>query len=411
MQKPDLRILITGGGTGGHVSPALAVVQKIRAMADRLDRRPVFRYLGSNGGVEKELADEAGIDFAGVQTGKLRRARRWWQMISRKNIVDLARVPVGVAQAFAEVKRYRPHVVLATGGYVAVPPVIAAAMRRVPVLIHEQTVQIGLANKIASRFASKIALTFEGSALELPVNLRQKAFITGNPVRSVIFDGDRQRAMERFGFITTSPSPVPTGEGAGGEVSFPTIYITGGALGARILNRAVASILPELLQKTRVIHQCGRQPEGTEQDFDLLSTEAAGLADDLRLRYFVTPFIREEIGDVYALSDIVVGRSGAGTVAEICALGKPAVLVPLVPTGGDEQTKNAKRLADIGGAVIIKNADLTGPILLDTITRLLADPDKLNTMAAASGTLATPNAADDLATALISLASDEAATR
>jgi len=398
MQKPDLRILITGGGTGGHVSPALAVVQKIRAMADRLDRRPVFRYLGSNAGVEKELAGEAGIDFAGVQTGKLRRARRWWQMISRKNIVDIARVPVGVAQAFAEVKRYRPHVVLATGGYVAVPPVIAAAMRRVPVLIHEQTVQIGLANKIASRFASKIALTFEGSALELPVNLRQKAFITGNPVRSVIFEGDRQHAIERFGF---DPD----------DATQPVIYITGGALGARILNRAVASILPELLQKTRVIHQCGRQPEGTEQDFDLLSTEAGNLPDDLRHRYFVTPFIREEIGDVYALSDIVVGRSGAGTVAEICALGKPAILVPLVPTGGDEQTKNAKRLADIGGAVIIKNSDLTGPILLDAIGVLIADPDKLKSMAAASGSLATPNAADDLATALISLASDEAATR
>jgi len=119
----------------------------------------------------------------------------------------------------------------------------------------------------------------------------------------------------------------------------------------------------------------------------------------------------KEIGDVYALSDIVVGRSGAGTVAEICALGKPAILVPLVPTGGDEQTKNAKRLADIGGAVIIKNADLTGPILLDTISVLLADHDKLQAMSTASGSLATPNAADDLATALISLASDEAATR
>lgn len=398
MPKKDLRILITGGGTGGHVSPALAVVQKIRAMADRLDRRPVFRYLGSNAGVEKELAGEAGIDFAGVQTGKLRRARRWWQMISRKNIVDLARVPVGVAQAFAEVKRYRPHVVLATGGYVAVPPVIAAAMRRVPVLIHEQTVQIGLANKIASRFASKIALTFEGSALELPVNLRQKAFITGNPVRSVIFEGDRQRAIGRFGFDSN-------------DAVQPVIYITGGALGARILNRAVASILPELLQKTRIIHQCGRQPEGTEQDFDLLSAEAGRLSDDLRRRYFVTPFIREEIGDVYAISDIVVGRSGAGTVAEICALGKPAILIPLVPTGGDEQTKNAKRLADIGGAVIIKNSDLTGPILLDTIAGLLADTDKLAEMSMATGSLATPNAADDLATALIGLASDDAATR
>lgn len=394
-KKPDIRILITGGGTGGHVSPALAVVQKIRSMADKLERRPVFRYLGSLHGVEKELADEAGIDFAGVQTGKLRRAKRWWGMISRKNVADLLRVPVGIGQAFAEVKRFKPHVVLATGGYVAVPPVVAAALRRVPVLIHEQTVQIGLANQIASKFASKIALTFEGSALELPLRLRQKAFVTGNPVRSIVFDGDRQRAFERFGFSED-------------DAVTSVIYITGGALGARIINRAVASILPELLHRTRVIHQCGRQPEGTEQDIDVLTKAAALLPDDLRGRYFVTPFIREEIGDVYAIADIVVGRSGAGTVAEICALGKPAVLIPLVPTGGDEQTRNARRLADIGAAVIVTNADLTGPILLETIVGLLNEPARLKSMAEASCSLATPHAADDLAIALLGLAADDA---
>jgi UDP-N-acetylglucosamine--N-acetylmuramyl-(pentapeptide) pyrophosphoryl-undecaprenol N-acetylglucosamine transferase len=395
MEKPDLRILVTGGGTGGHVSPALAVVQKIRSMADRLERRPVFRYLGSLHGVERELADEAGIEFRGVQTGKLRRARRWWGMINRKNVADLMRVPVGISQAFAEVKRFKPDVVLATGGYVAVPPVIAAALRKVPVLIHEQTVQIGLANQIAAKFASRIALTFEGSALELPVRLRQKAFVTGNPVRAIVFGGDRARAYERFGF----DSPITSNKGG-----LPVIYITGGALGARVINRAVASILPELLKRARVIHQCGRQPEGTEQDYDVLKSAAESLPEDLKRRYFVTPFVREEIGDIYAICDLVVGRSGAGTVAEICALGKPAVLIPLVPTGGDEQTRNAKRLADIGAAVIIKNADLTGPILLDTITRLLDDPEKLKSMASASGSLATPNAAEDLADALLGLA-------
>ena len=362
-------------------------------MADRLERKVVFRYLGSHDGVEKELAGDAGIEFAGVQTGKLRRAKRWWGVISRKNLVDLLRVPVGVAQAFAEVKRYRPDVVLATGGYVAVPPVIAAALRRVPVLIHEQTVQIGLANRIAAKFASKIALTFEGSALELPINLRQKAFVSGNPVRAVIFDGDRERAVTRFGFDAGEDLPV--------------VYVTGGAQGARIINRAIASVLPELLHRSRLIHQCGKQPDGTEQDIDVLTAAADGLPEELKRRYFVTPFIRDEIGDVYALSDIVVGRSGAGTVAEICALGKPAILIPLVPTGGDEQTKNAKRLADIGGAMIVKNADLTGPILLDAIAVLLGDADKLKSMAAATRSLATPNAADDLAMALIDLASGD----
>jgi UDP-N-acetylglucosamine--N-acetylmuramyl-(pentapeptide) pyrophosphoryl-undecaprenol N-acetylglucosamine transferase len=390
MDKPDLRILVTGGGTGGHVSPALAVVQTLRSIEEQLDRRLVFRYLGSLHGVERELATAAGIEFVGVQTGKLRRARRWWGVISHKNAVDLLRVPVGIVQAVAHVRRFRPHVVLATGGYVAVPPVIAASMARVPVLIHEQTVQIGLANRIAARFATRIALSFEGSVAELPAGQRKKAFVTGNPVRSIIFDGDRTRALDRFGFSADLKAPI--------------IYVTGGALGARVINRAVGSLLQELLVRTRVIHQCGQQPDGVEQDYDYLIAEAGKLPESLRARYHVCPFVREEIGDVYAASDIVVGRSGAGTVAEICALGKPAVLVPLVPTGGDEQTRNAKRLVDVGAAVVIRNADLTGPLLLETLIGLLGDPARLAAMSEASRSLATPDAAEDIARALLEIA-------
>lgn len=385
----EVRILVTGGGTGGHVSPALAVIQTLRRMAEGADWRPVFRYLGSVQGVEKGLAEEAGIEFVGVQTGKLRRSARRLGVLSRQNVRDAARIPLGLAQSIREVGRFRPDVVLATGGYVSVPPVLAARLRRVPILIHEQTVQVGLANRIAARCATRIALTFEEAINDLPPRLRPKAFVTGNPVRDVIFNGDKIRALTRFGFA---------------EAALPTVYVTGGAQGAQSINRAVESILPQLLAECCVIHQCGRQPEGQPQDESRLTALAQTLPPSLQRRYFVTSFVRDEIGDVFALADLVVGRSGAGTVAEVCALGQPALFIPLVPTGGDEQTRNARRLADAGAAKILPSAALTGPALLGEIQALLSDPCGLQAMGRSALALARPNAARDLAQAVLSLA-------
>ena len=195
-----IKILVTGGGTGGHVSPALATIQAVQALAVGADWTPEFRYVGSRQGVEQGLVEAAGVPFVGVQSGKLRRASSVRGLLTLQNLSDALRVPVGVGQAMGEVRRFAPDVVLATGGYVSVPAVVAAGLSRLPVLIHEQTVQIGLANKIAARFATRIALTFEGAARELPPSLRSKTFVTGNPVRQAIFGGDKRRAVERFGF-------------------------------------------------------------------------------------------------------------------------------------------------------------------------------------------------------------------
>ena len=306
-------------------------------------------------------------------------------MLTFKNLADALRVPVGVAQAMGEVRRFRPDVVLATGGYVSVPPVIAAALLRRPVLIHEQTVQIGLANKIAARFATRIALTFDGAASELPPRLRRKTFVTGNPVRQGIFGGNKARAVARFGF-------------APDDNALPTIYVTGGALGAQSINRAAEATLPEMLSFCRVIHQCGKQ-DGER----MLSVQAA-LPDSLRGRYAVIPFVGDEIADIFALADFVVGRSGAGTVAEVSAVGKPALFIPLVPTGGDEQTRNARRSVDAGAALILPSRDLDGPRLVSEARALLSDPERLRAMGQAAQTLATPNAAQDLAEAVLELA-------
>ncbi len=380
-----LKLLLTGGGTGGHVSAALATAEAVRARAAGADWTPEFRFIGSRHGVEQGLAEAAGIPFVGVESGKLRRAASVRGLLTVKNFTDALRVPVGIAQAIAEVRRFRPDAVLATGGYVSVPTVIAAGLLGYPVLIHEQTVQIGLANKIAARFASRIALTFEGAAQELPPNLRHKTFVTGNPVRPVIFGGDKGRAVERFGF-----DPA--------ESHLPTVYVTGGALGAKSINQAVEDCLPGLLENCRVVHQCGRA------DGEKMASVRAALPAGLQRRYWVVPFVGDEIGDVFALCDLIAGRSGAGTVTEAAAQGKPALFIPLVPTGGDEQTRNAKRSADIGAAALLPSRDLSGPRLLAEISALLADPARLAAMGAAALALATPNAAFDLADALLALA-------
>ena len=385
-----IKILVTGGGTGGHVSPALATIGAIRQMAEEslggsAPWTPEFRYLGSYGGVEQGLAKAAGVPFVGVQSGKLRRASSVRGLLTAKNFTDALRVPVGIGQAVAAVRKFRPDVVLATGGYVSVPTVIAAGLLRRSVLIHEQTVQIGLANRIAARFASRIALTFEGAAAELPPKERRKSFVSGNPVRPIIFGGDRARAALRFGFLPA-------------DDALPTAYVTGGALGAQSINRAVETALPELLTTCRLVHQCGRQ------DGERMQAVHASLPPDLQCRYGVVPFVGDEIGDIFALTDLLVGRSGAGTVTEAAAVGLPALFIPLVPTGGDEQTRNARRSADAGAAVILPSKELDGPRLLSEIRALLADSARLEAMGAAALTLATPKAARDLAQAVLALA-------
>jgi len=388
--KGSLKILVTGGGTGGHVSPALAVIRAIQDLAQNQNWQPVFRYIGSKRGIESKLATEAGLEFVGVESGKLRRAFKLSGYFTKENLLDIFRIPVGVGQSLWQVWRFHPEVVLSTGGYVSVPPIIAAWLLRVPVITHEQTVQIGLANHITAHFAKRIALTFEGAAQELPPKLRRKSFVTGNPVRNIIFNGNREKARELCGF-----DPA--------DDHLPTIYVTGGAQGARIINRAIEAELKSLLEICRIIHQCGQQPTGDEQDYDRLEKVAQTLAPELRRRYWHTRFVGDEIGDIFALANVVVSRAGAGTVTEVSALGKAAIFIPLVPTGGDEQTRNAQRSEEAGAAIIIPQAEMNGERLLSELRTLLANQAFIQEMGQAALTLARPNAAHDLAQAVVEL--------
>ena len=380
MQK-TIRILVTGGGSAGHISPALAVIQTIKEMASEKNLAADFLYLGGRRGLEEEQVTRAGIRFAGVETGKLRRYFSW------QNFSDAGRVPLGVLQATGIVRRFRPDVVFSTGGYVSVPPVMAARLLNIPILIHEQTVQVGLANRIAARCASNIALSWDSAMADLAPNLQKKAFVTGNPVRPQIFGGNKNEANRIFDF---------------GE-DLPSLYITGGSQGSRLLNRAVEEALPELLKSCRIIHQCGQQPEGQEQDYERLENAVKNLPENLARRYRFTRYVREEINHVFAWADLVLGRAGAGTVSELCVLGKPAVYVPLVPTGGDEQTRNAQMSEKAGAAKIVVQSECNAAKLLSELPPLLNNSAQLQKMSVAALTLAKPDAAQILANAVLEL--------
>ncbi len=372
-----MRIVIAGGGTGGHVTPALATIAALRARGVA----PLeLLWIGSSGGIEGRMAAEQGIPFRAIQAGKLRRYR------SLENLIDFGRIPVGAAQALALLRRFRPEVIFSTGGFVSVPTVAAGWLLRRPILTHEQTAQFGLANRINLRFATVVALPYEASRAFVPPT-KKRVVVTGNPVRDEILHGDPAEGARLFAL----------------DSALPMVYITGGALGSQAINGAVAAILPQLLAHYQVIHSRGTQPD--IPTLDDLQARVAGLPTAARARYVVREFIGPELPHIYALAALVVGRAGAGTVAELAALGKPAILIPLPGTGGDEQTKNAHLLADAGGALLLPETDLTPERLLAAITGLLA-PDEgaaLARMSAAARTQAPVDAAGRLADELLRL--------
>lgn len=375
-----MRIIITGGGTGGHVSPAVAVIEELREQSAAWGGALALLYIGSKGGAEGEIITAMGIEYVSVPTGKLRRYLSW------RTPADMVRIPIGVAAALRHVRRFRPDVIFSTGGFVSVPTVVAGWLQRVPVLVHEQTALVGLANRIAARFASMVAISYESSRNYFAK--ARRVALTGNPVRQIVFGGDATQGYTRFGL----------------DNSVPLIYVTGGAQGSHLLNKAVAAALPDLLSSAAIVHQCGNGPDGNGADLRKLQAQREALTATEQTRYAVLPFVREEIADIYAAAKLVVGRSGAGTVNELAALGKPAILVPLASSAEGEQMRNAEMMRDAGGAVILPEAELTGDTLSAMVSELLADPARLSAMGAAARKLAHPHAAEEIVAILREIA-------
>ena len=365
MPGAEAHFVIAGGGTGGHTSPGLAVAVVLRARGHRCT------WIGSADGVEARRVPAAHIDYVAIRVGKL---RRYWD---RRNVADLAvNVPAGVVAAWRALGRLRPRAVLGTGGFVALPVMAAAALRRIPAVIHEQTAVPGLANRLSAPLARRIAVTYPDSARHFS---QARVCVTGNPLRPELRGGSREAALARYGF----------------DPSLPVVYVTGGALGAHRINRAVGDALPTLLEHAQLVHQCGDQP--TTGDLAWLLGRRAALPPALAARYVVTPAVAAELADLFAVAALVVGRAGAGTVNECCQLGLPALYIPMPGASGDEQTANAALVARVGGAEILPQDALTPDRLADRVRALLGAPHRLKDMGGRATSLAVPDAAERLA--------------
>jgi UDP-N-acetylglucosamine--N-acetylmuramyl-(pentapeptide) pyrophosphoryl-undecaprenol N-acetylglucosamine transferase len=378
------RLIVTGGGTGGHTYPALTAIRTLQARLAADGGTLDVLWIGTADGLEARVAPAEGIAFTTVATGKIRRASNPLKMVSPANVRDMARVPLGVAQARKIVADFRPDVVLATGGYVAVPAGLAARLCHRPLVLHEQTVRLGLANRKLAGSATRIAVSSESSLPLLPESVRHIAVVTGNPIRPEVLAGHADKAVEALGLHAF-------------DRRLPTVYVTGGAQGAQQINDVVRDTLPWLLERANVIHQAG--PANVEP----LRQHAAVLRPELAGRYYLTGFVGPELPDVLALADVVISRSGAGTLAELTALGKPAVFIPLATSAGNEQAHNARHLEDSGAAVALIG-EITADSLRDAAGPLLTDPARRSAMAEQARAHGRPDAADRLVDVILSAA-------
>ncbi|MFI5274923.1 MAG: UDP-N-acetylglucosamine--N-acetylmuramyl-(pentapeptide) pyrophosphoryl-undecaprenol N-acetylglucosamine transferase [Ktedonobacterales bacterium] len=370
-----MRILISGGGTGGHIYPALAVARELheRYGAELL-------YLGDINGLETELVPPTGIPFAGITAGKFRR------YLSRGTLTDLARVPVGIRQAMTCVARFRPHAAFTSGGYVAVPAGIAARRYGTPLLMHQQDVSPNLANRLLTPIATRISVSFPESLRYFP---RRRTSLAGNPVRTeILLAADRSPAACKVAF--------------GFDPALPLLVVTGGSQGARHLNRVVAAALPALLPRCQVLHISG---ERTYDETRAAAEPAFAERPELRGRYVLRDYLTDRMPEALAAADIVLCRSGAATLAELAALGKPSILVPLPPGfTGSPQTVNAVMFRGAGAAELTLDRDLTPGGLAATLFPLLDSAPRRALMARAALALARPDAARALAGAVAELA-------
>ncbi len=325
------RIILTGGGTAGHVTPNIALLPGLKELGYDI------HYIGSYNGIEKELIEQFEIPYHGISSGKLRR------YFSLKNFTDPFRVLKGFGEAKKLIKSLKPDVIFSKGGFVSVPVVVAGKKCHVPTIIHESDMTPGLANKLALPSASKVCCNFPETLEHLPEN---KAVLTGSPIRQELLKGSRTAALEFCGL--TGDKPV--------------ILIVGGSLGSVIVNNAIRGILPELLKDFHIVHLCGKG----KVDESLIGQKG----------YVQFEYIKEELKDLFALSDIVISRAGANAICEILALHKPNLLIPLsVNASRGDQILNARSFERQGFSAVLEEEELNHDTLLRAIQTLYKEKD------------------------------------
>ena len=320
------KIVLTGGGTAGHVTPNIALLPRLRELGYDIS------YIGSYDGIEKKLIADYGIPYTGISTGKLRR------YFDIKNLTDPIRVQKGFHEARKALKAIRPDIVFSKGGFVSVPVVHAARTLKIPVICHESDMTPGLANKLCIPAAAKVCCNFPETVRDLPAD---KAVLTGTPIRAELMSGDRKKALA-FPNLTDDK---------------PFLMIIGGSLGAQAVNEAVRAALPQLLPQFHIIHLCGKG----KLDESLVGTEG----------YVQYEYISEELPDLFALSDVVISRAGANAICELLALKKPNLLIPLSARASrGDQILNAKSFEKQGFSMLLEEEQVTTETLTAAVRSL-----------------------------------------
>lgn len=322
-------IVLTGGGTAGHVTPNIALIPALKEAGYQIS------YIGSYEGIERKLIEELGIPYYGIASGKLRR------YFDVKNFTDPFRVLKGFGEAKSLLKKLKPDVVFSKGGFVTVPVVIAAKRCKIPAIIHESDMTPGLANKLCIPSAVKVCCNFPETVSSLPAD---KAVLTGTPIREELRSGDKEAGRQFCGFSADKP----------------VLMVIGGSLGAAAVNQHVRSILPELLKDIQVIHLCGKG----KLDESLVGTPG----------YVQFEYIKKELADLFALADIVVSRAGANAICELFDLNKPNLLIPLsAKASRGDQILNARSFERQGYSMVLEEEEITDEKLLDTLRTLYAN--------------------------------------
>ena len=325
------KIILTGGGTAGHVTPNLALLPSLRKEEFEI------HDIGSYNGIERRLIEDAGIPYDGISSGKLRR------YFDIKNFSDPLRVLKGYGQAKRLMKQYRPDIVFSKGGFVSVPVVLAAKHYKIPVIIHESDMTPGLANKICIPAAKKVCCNFPETLNYLP---KDKAVLSGSPIREELLTGDRLSGLQYAGL----------------SANRPVILVIGGSLGSVTVNHAVRSILPKLLSQFQVIHICGKG----NLDESLIGTSG----------YVQYEYVDKPLRHLFAAADLIISRAGANSICEILALRKPNILIPLSAAASrGDQILNANSFAKQGFSTVLEEEILTS----DTLYQAVSDTYKKRT--------------------------------
>lgn len=368
-----MKILLAGGGTGGHFFPLIAVARELRSYAAEQRLVSMELTLMSNSPFDPSLLREEGIRFVKVPAGKLRR------YVSLLNILDLFKTLFGIARALWYIFRNFPDVIFAKGGYASFPALLAGRIFRIPVVVHESDVVPGLVNSWAGKFADRVAISFSETARYFP---GEKTALTGNPVRKDVLGGSVAEAEEVFGL----------------ERGVPTVLVFGGSQGAKKINDVLVDALPELTKEVQVIHQTGEKQFKEIRGRSRIVLEKTALARRYHPFAFLdAPLLR----NASRASVLAVSRAGAGMIFEIAAWGLPSIVIPIIHAAQDHQRKNAYAYARTGAATVLEEANFTPHVLSAEIMRLVADPGARNEMKNAAQSFARIDAARKIAEEII----------